>query len=308
MYPVIKSIIRRILQLKLRYPGTKVMLDISDVAGAFTLVDINENCVDEFAADMPMGVGDDVRVPTAEEMLTPSSSPETAGIIKQARAAAESLAVAMRRHKKKSAVAALLTVVYLTGTFGSVSLPPSYGKVAMKPISDYHNAFIVACPLWHGTEAFSSWTYVDDTIDVTADWGLRRWVSRHTLMEGFFAFLGVNAFNVSKASAGYATDIIGWGLGLDTVSERAYYSAPRVKRLRGQALGRRVRPRLQGRGQLQETGLAPWFHAEHAGGAPLRTRALPRSLAHAGDRRPLSVHGEATRRRSDGEARMGAVS
>ena len=60
----------------------------------------------------------------------------------------------MRRHKKKS-LAALLTVVYLTGTFGSVSLPPSYGKVAMKPISDYHNAFIVACPLWHGTEAFS---------------------------------------------------------------------------------------------------------------------------------------------------------
>ena len=56
LYPVIKSIVRRILQLKLRYPGTKVMLDISDVAGAFTLVDINENCVDEFAADMPMGV------------------------------------------------------------------------------------------------------------------------------------------------------------------------------------------------------------------------------------------------------------
>ena len=49
------------------------MLDISDVAGAFTLVDINENCVGEFAADMPMGVGDDVRVPTAEEILTPSS-------------------------------------------------------------------------------------------------------------------------------------------------------------------------------------------------------------------------------------------
>ena len=207
-------------------------MDISDVAGAFTLVDINENCVDEFAADMPMGVDGGVRLPAAEEMLTPASSPVTVGIIKQARAAAESLAVTMRRHKKKS-LAALLTVVYLTGTFGSVSLPPSYGKVAMKPISDYHNAFVVACPLWHGAEALSSWTYVDDTIDVTADWGLRRWVSRHTLMESFFAFLGVNAFNVSKASAAYATDIIGWGLGLGTVSERAYYSAPRAKRLRG---------------------------------------------------------------------------
>jgi hypothetical protein len=180
---------------------------------------------------MPMGVDDGARLPSTEEMHTPSSSPATVGIIKQARTAAEKLAVVMRRHKKKS-LATLLTVVYLTGTFGSVSLPPSYGKVAMKPISDYHNAFVVACPLWHGTEALSSWTYVDDTIDVTADWGLRRWVSRHTLMEGFFAFLGVNAFNVSKASSGYATDLIGWGLGLNTVSERSYYSAPRVKRLR----------------------------------------------------------------------------
>ena len=168
LYPVIKSVVRRMLQLKLRYPGTKVVLDISDVAGAFMLVDTNENCVDEFAADIPMGVEDGVRLPATEEMRTPSSSPVTVGIIEQVRAAAESLAVTMRRHKKKS-LAALLTVVYLTGTFGSVSLPQSYGKVAMKPISDYHNAFVVACPLWHDTEALSSWTYVDDTIDVTAD-------------------------------------------------------------------------------------------------------------------------------------------
>ena len=93
---MIKAIIRRILQLKLRYPGTKVVLDISDVAGAFTLVDINENCVGEFAADMPMGVDDGVRLPSTEEMHTPPSSTVTVGIIKQARTAAESLAVTMR--------------------------------------------------------------------------------------------------------------------------------------------------------------------------------------------------------------------
>ena len=50
-------------------------------------------------------------------------------------------------------------------------------------------------------------------------------------MEGFFAFLGVHSFNVSKTSAGYATDIVAWGLGINTATDRVYYTAPRRKRL-----------------------------------------------------------------------------
>ena len=52
-------------------------------------------------------------------------------------------------------------------------------------------------------------------------------------MEGFFAFLGVHSFNVSKAPAGCATDIVAWGLGINTATDRVYYTAPRRKRLAG---------------------------------------------------------------------------
>ena len=51
-------------------------------------------------------------------------------------------------------------------------------------------------------------------------------------MKAFYAFLGKEAFNQTKASAGYFTSRVAWGLGINTVTERIYYSEPRVARLR----------------------------------------------------------------------------
>ena len=51
-------------------------------------------------------------------------------------------------------------------------------------------------------------------------------------MKAFYAFLGKEAFNQTKAPAGYFTSRVAWGLGINTVTERIYYSAPRVTRLR----------------------------------------------------------------------------
>ena len=51
-------------------------------------------------------------------------------------------------------------------------------------------------------------------------------------MKAFYAFLGKEAFNQAKASSGYCTSRVAWGLGINTVTERIYYSAPRVTRLR----------------------------------------------------------------------------
>ena len=192
-----------------------MVLDASDVAGAFQRVDVNESNVSEFASDVPADIHGEPVLPEVDDMVTPPASAETRTVLTAARVAAAKLAKSVARDKYKAAATAavassttLLTILYLTGTFGSVLLPPQYGMCAMKPISDYHNSFVCACPAWHGYEEFSSWTYVDDTVDVEADWGLQRWASRHTLMEGFFAFLGVHSFNVSKASAGYATEVV----------------------------------------------------------------------------------------------------
>ena len=45
----------------------------------------------------------------------------------------------------------------------------------------------------------------DDTVDVTMDWGFRRWISRSVCMKAFYAFLGKEAFNQTEAPAGYFT-------------------------------------------------------------------------------------------------------
>ena len=47
-------------------------------------------------------------------------------------------------------------------------------------------------------------------------------------MKAFYAFLGKEAFNQAKASSGYCTSRVAWGLGISTVTERIYCSAPRA--------------------------------------------------------------------------------
>ena len=223
-YPVVAQLVRKIMALKRRYPGARVVIDLFDVAGAFTLVDVTAADVNQFATEMPLKVEEP---PSLEELTDPSTTPRTRFIIGEARAKAKTLA-----DGAFGRVARLLTVVYLTGTFGHISLPAQYGQVAMKPIHDFHNSFTVAHPELHGAESLSSLTYVDDTVDVVMDWGFRRWISRGVAMKAFYAFLGANAFNQVKASSGYLTRRVAWGLGIDTVEERVFYSQPRIERLR----------------------------------------------------------------------------
>ena len=102
----------------------------------------------------------------------------------------------------------------------------------MKPISDFHKFFTVIHPHLHGAEPLSSWTYVDDTVDVVMDWGCRRWIPRGVCMKDFYAFLGKETFNQTRASAGHFTSRVVWGLGINTATERVYYLEPRVARIR----------------------------------------------------------------------------
>ena len=223
-YPIPQALVRQITVYKPKYPGAFVLLDLFDVNGAFTNLETNEADVCQFATDMPFT---SEQPPDVEKLTGPHSTPRTKEVVRLSAAAASRLASG-----SYGTVARLLTVIYLTGTFGHVALPPQYGLCAMKPISDYHNSFCCARPELHGPEPLTSWTYVDDTVDVVLDFAVRRWISRDILMKGFYAFIGASSINVAKASAGYGTRRVAWGLGLDTVKEQVFYTPPRVKRLR----------------------------------------------------------------------------
>ena len=215
-YPVVQELVRTIMALKRRYSGVRIVLDLFDVAAAFNKVEMAADVVHQFATDMPLKVEEP---PPLEELVGASATPRTRFIVGQARAQTRTLCAG-----SFGSVARLLTVVYLTGTFGHISLPSQYGMIAMKPISDFHNSFTVALPHLHGFESLWSRTYVDDTVDVVMDWGFRRWISRGVCMKAFYAFLGKEAFNQAKAPSGYCTSRVAWGLGINTVTERIYYS------------------------------------------------------------------------------------
>ena len=65
------------------------------------------------------------------------------------------------------------------------------------------------------------------------DWGVRRWLARGLLiMWCFFLFLGAYSFNLGKDEGKTSTTVVGWGLGLRSEEERAFYTEHRVGRLR----------------------------------------------------------------------------
>ena len=208
------------------------MIKLFDVDGAFTRCDVAADCVHQFATDIPGAVDlDSEGSCTAADIVSDATSPEVCAVISEACATAEEwMTSGSVRRRGRGGSHQNYTVMYLTGTFGHIALPPQYGMAAMKPISDYHVAATAAAPYWHGNEPFTSWTYVDDTADVTPDWGLRRWASEQRVKEGFFLALGPEAYNQSKEGA-YGTQNTIWGRGLDTENEAVYYSPPRVMRL-----------------------------------------------------------------------------
>ena len=100
----------------------------------------------------------------------------------------------------------------------------------MKPISDFHNSFTVIHPHLHGFESLWSRTYVDGTVDVVMDWGFRRWISRGVCMKAFYAFLGKEAFNQTKASAGYFTSRVACIGGTTTMAATGLYTDDEIRR------------------------------------------------------------------------------
>ena len=231
-YPRLIVVIRRCLALARKYPGSRIVIKLFDVDGAFTRCDVAADCVHQFATDIPGAVDlDSEGTCAAADIVSDATSPEVCAVISEACATAEEwMTSGSVRRRGRGGSHQNYTVMYLTGTFGHIALPPQYGMAAMKPISDYHVAATAAAPYWHGNEPFTSWTYVDDTADVTPDWGLRRWASEQRVKEGFFLALGPEAYNQSKEGA-YGTQNTIWGRGLDTESEAVYYSPPRVMRL-----------------------------------------------------------------------------
>ena len=68
------------------------------------------------------------------------------------------------------------------GTFGHTALPPQYGLAAMKQITDMAIGHMFAEPDWNGYEPAFVDTYVDGTMLLNPDWGVRRWMARGLLM------------------------------------------------------------------------------------------------------------------------------
>ena len=83
-----------------------MVLDASDVAGAFQRVDVNESNVSEFASDVPADIHGEPVLPEVDDMVTPSASAETRTVLTVARAAAAKLAKSVARHKYKAAATA----------------------------------------------------------------------------------------------------------------------------------------------------------------------------------------------------------
>ena len=190
--PTHKMLARTTLAQRVLFPGLPIVGCKHDVSGAFTLLDVKSEDVELFATNL-----NEVR----------SALPNLTELHESLKSLAVKSAV-------KIGYAVTVIVVYITGTFGSRSLPSSYGIAGSLPIGEFHRSFTPANEVYNGPFPFTSHTLVDDGALTTVDLGIRANMSTAAYLLGMFAVFGVGAMNVKKMAQDgqWSTTTSIWGL------------------------------------------------------------------------------------------------
>ena len=189
------QVARRILWLKARYPGTKVVLAKKDVAGAFRLLWVDPKDVELFGGDIPWA-------PSA--MGGGEGEPAEAG----------------------------LTVLYLVSSFGFSGSPGEWTAWG-RATEEVHKACRPSLPRRDGALHFDGKILVDDMVLVEPVLGLRPWVSSEVYEWGVVQMLGQKAINREKDAEEGAFGPVQtiWGVIMDADEETM--SLPETRILKG---------------------------------------------------------------------------
>ena len=196
--PTHEQIARRILWLKARYPGVKVVLAKKDVAGAFRLLWADPRDAELFAGDVPW---------KPELMGTGGEAPDLQDL-------------------------GNLTVIYLVSSFGFSGSPGEWTAWG-RATEEVHRNLRPVESRRDGELHFCGKILVDDMVLVEPVIGLRPWVSSEVYEWAVTRLLGEKAINKLKdAEEGcYSNQQTVWGLIIDADTEKM--SLPEARILKG---------------------------------------------------------------------------
>ena len=196
--PTHEQIARRILWLKARYPGVKVVLAKKDVAGAFRLLWVDPRDAELFAGDVPW---------KPELMGTGGEAPDLQDL-------------------------GNLTVIYLVSSFGFSGSPGEWTAWG-RATEEVHRNLRPVESRRDGELHFCGKILVDDMVLVEPVIGLRPWVSSEVYEWAVTRLLGEKAINKLKdAEEGcYSNQQTVWGLIIDADTEKM--SLPEARILKG---------------------------------------------------------------------------
>ena len=198
--PLHEQVVRRILWLKTRYPGVRVLLAKKDVAGAFRLLWVDPRDVELFGGDLPW-------------------QPEFMGPIDDK---------VLEALKGKPG----LTVLYLVSSFGFSGSPGEWG-VWGRATEELHRGHRPQDGRRDGEVHFCGKILVDDMVLIEPEMGLRPWISSEVYEWGVVKLLGSKAINKAKdAEEGqFESSQTIWGVTIDANEE--VMSLPEARVLKG---------------------------------------------------------------------------
>eukprot|EP00435_Cladocopium_sp_Y103_P041030 s1496_g11.t1 len=193
--PLHEQVVRRILFLKARYPGVKVVLAKKDVAGAFRLLWLDPQDVELFGGDVgwepwEMGTGGGVKN---------QGDPEG------------------------------LTMLYLVSSFGFSGSPGEW-NVWGRATEELHRQHRPAEPRRDGLIHFDGKILVDDMVLVEPHLGLRPWASSEVYEWGVKKLLGEKAVNAVKdeEEGRFGPSQLIWGVQVNADTEKMGLPEARV--------------------------------------------------------------------------------
>ncbi|CAK9076517.1 unnamed protein product [Durusdinium trenchii] len=195
--PTHEQVARRVLWLKARYPGVKVVMAKKDVAGAFRLLWVDPRDVELFAGDVPWR-------PECMEQSGGGGECDGSG----------------------------LTLIYLVSSFGFSGSPGEW-TVWGRATEEVHRNLRPLHSRRDGEVHFCGKILVDDMVLVEPVIGLRPWVSSEVYEWAVVKLLGEKAINKLKdAEEGqFSNQQTVWGLTIDTDLEKM--SLPEARILKG---------------------------------------------------------------------------
>ena len=189
------QIVRRILWLKVQYPGVPVMLAKKDVAGAFRLLWLDPRDVELFGGEVPW---------------QPQYMGNQGGVAEKGDPTD-------------------ITFLYLVSSFGFSGSPGEW-NVWGRATEELHRAHRPGQPRRDGAVHFDGKILVDDMVLVEPCIGLRPWISSEVYEQMVRKLLGDKAVNAIKDAeeGSFGPSQLVWGLNIDACSERMSLPEARV--------------------------------------------------------------------------------